>query len=57
MAAFFASHKVFCTKSAKIVWLGHMKEQTTKNAKKNSKSKKGDEDQGLERVDSLRAGE
>ena len=57
MAAFFTSHKVYCTKSAKIVWLGHMKEQTTKNAKKNSKSKKGDEDQGLEGVDSLRAGE
>ena len=40
MTDFFISRKVYCTKSAKIVWLGHMKEQTTKNAKKTQRAKK-----------------
>ena len=41
MTAVFTSHKVYSTKSAKIVWLGHMKEQTTKKAKKkNQRAKK-----------------
>ena len=57
MTAFFISQKVYCTKNAKIVWLGQMKDPKTKSAKKTQRAKKGDEDQGLEGVDPLRAGE
>ena len=32
MTAFFISHKVYCTKSAKIVWLRQMKEPKAKSA-------------------------
>ena len=57
MTAFFISRNVNCTKSANNVWQGWKKEPKTKSAKKTQRAKKGDEDQGLEGVDPLRAGE
>ena len=53
MTAFFISQKGFCTNC-----MARANERTKNNKRqRNSKSKKGDEDQGLEGVDPLRAGD